>query len=79
MAIFCKVFEREGQQVLVTTGYDDDSDLYKVAFETRTLQSGYSLKTTLGFASEGDRDDVFKSTDEDMAFGVVKKLPGYDL
>lgn len=80
---FAKLFERDGRQVLVKR-YTNDEDELCLSFETST-PSGCRLTLSMFFTRgsktecEAALDKAFDDCDEDQAFRVVEKAPGFDL
>lgn len=69
MSDFAKLFEREGQQVLLFKDKDDDGDpAIKVVFET---ERGNRCTLAFGYAKSAARDIAFDGIDESDAFDIV--------
>lgn len=80
---FAKLFERDGRQVLVTRGTDDEGAPY-MAFETVT-KTGGRLKASMLFTKgkkadcKANRDEKFETLTQQIAFEVVESLKGFEL
>lgn len=80
---FAKLFERDGRQVLVRRGIDDEGEFY-LSFET-VNPTGTRLTLTMSFNKgskakcEAALDSAFNECDEERAFRVIERAPGIDL
>ena len=77
MAVFAKLFERDGEQVLVRKEEDLDGD--PTVFVTFDMDR-IIVTVNFGFNDDHDgyeaRDAMFATIDEDAAFEIVKQAGG---
>jgi hypothetical protein len=82
--MFAKLFEREGQQVLVTKDQDDEGEpVLTIRFKSN--EAGHDISTRLAFKKDTKLDKwevlarVFDSMDAERAFGLRDSSPGVHL
>lgn len=83
MSKFAKLFERNGQQVLVTKGEDSEGNPALV-FRFESNVSEHSIELAVGYSGPSKKvaealDKAFDAIDEDAAFEMRNGAPGVDL
>lgn len=84
MTHFAKLYERDGEQVLVTKEQDDDGEpMLKIRFKSNN--AGHDIATSIAFKKDAELDAwevldrAFENMDHECAFGIRDRSPGVDL
>lgn len=81
---FAKLYEKEGRQLLVTKGENNDGDP-ALCFRTVTRNAAHGMEFKVSFKGKTDAekyealDAAFNKTTEQSAWDIVDDMPGMDM